>query len=290
MKYCKAMAPFLAFLLLLPMFTVPVSAEDTPDFTVSASPAGVNVGDEVEVTVSLTGYTEEFAQTDAIEGVQVDITGVDADILNVSSHSSLIEDTNGILSNKTSYQPKKSLVRLLYMKMDGTLAAPCTDVMKVVFRVNSGLTASGSITLPVTVKIQTESQKITLNRELVITYTAASTNVTSIDIAWGAMDFTYSDGLWNTASHSYGEGGWIDSGTGYVTLKNTGSAATTATLSYETEREDISGTFTDGTDSVTDVTIAARAEKTVYLKLDGKPAEALDKAVIGTITVRIGGE
>lgn len=290
MKYRKAMAPFLAFLLLLPMFTTPVSAESTLDFTVSASPADVNVGETVEVTVSLTGYTEELAKTDAIEGIQVDITGVDADILNVSSYSSLIEDKDDVLSNKASYQPKKSLVRLLYMKTDGTLAAPCTDVMKVVFQVNSDVTASGSITLPVTVKIQTESQKITLNKELVITYTAAAANITSVDIAWGAMDFTYSDGLWNTASHSYSEGRWTDSGTGYVTLKNTGNATTTAALSYETGREDISGTFTDGTGSVTNVTIAAGVEKTVYLKLDGKPSEALDAAVIGTITVRIGGE
>lgn len=108
MKYRKVMASFLAFILMLPVFTVSVSADDTLGFTVSASPSSVNVGDEVEVIVSLTGYTAEAAEVDAIRGFQVDITGVDADVLNVVEYSSLIEDSTA-LSNTASYQPNKWL-------------------------------------------------------------------------------------------------------------------------------------------------------------------------------------
>lgn len=290
MKYRQVMASFLAVVLMLPIFIVSASADDTLGFAVSASPSSVNVGDEVEVIVSLTGYTAEAAEVDAIRGFQVDITGVDADVLNVLEYSSLIEDSTA-LSNTASYQPNKSLVRLLYMQMSETLEAPCDNVMKVVFQINPDITASGSITLPVTVKIQTENQQITLSSELVINYTAATTDVTSVDIVWGAMDFEYSYGQWNTASHCYEGAGWTDSGSGYVTVKNTGSSAATATLSYQTDRKDISGIFTDGTKNITDtLRIDAGEEITAYLKLTGKPEEILDATVIGTVTVRIGGE
>lgn len=290
MDYRKVMASFLAFILFLPIFTVSVSADDTLGFTVSASPSSANVGDEVEVIVSLTGYTAEAAEVDAIRGFQVDITGVDADVLNVVEYSSLIEDSTA-LSNTASYQPNKSLVRLLYMQMSGTLEAPCEDVMKVVFQINPEVAASGSITLPVTVKIQTENQQITLNSELFIDYTAATPDVTSVDIVWGTMEFEYSNGQWNTASHCYEGAGWTDSGSGYVTVKNIGNSIATATLSYQTDRKDISGTFTDGTNSITDaLRIGTGEEITVYLKLTGRPEETLDATVIGTVTVRIGGE
>lgn len=290
MKYRKVMASFLAFILMLPIFTVSVSADDTLGFAVSASPSSVNVGDKVEVIVSLTGYTAEAAEVDAIRGFQVDITGVDAGVLNVLEYSSLIEDSTA-LSNTASYQPNKSLVRLLYMQMSGTLEAPCDNVMKVVFQINPEVATSGSITLPVTVKIQTENQQITLNSELVIDYTAATTDVTSVDIVWGTMEFAYSNGQWNTSSHCYEGAGWTDSGSGYVTVKNTGSSIATATLSYQTDRKDISGTFTDGTDNIIDALRIDTGEViTVYLKLMGRPEEILDATVIGTVTVRIGGE
>lgn len=111
----------------------------------------------------------------------------------------------------------------------------------------------------------------------------------SVDITWGAMEFTYTDGAWNAETHSYGEGSWSDNGTGWVNVKNSGNVAVTVTYDYGTERTDIFGSFTDGTNAITaSVTLPAGEEKKAWLILNGKPSTALNGETIGTVTVTIG--
>lgn len=290
MKHMKIIAAMLVLALILSSFAVTANAADAVGFNVTVSPSDVKPGEQVEVIVSLTGYTTEAAEADALRGLQVDITGVDTSVLSVVEYTSLIEDTTAI-SNTASYNEANKRVRLAYVQMSGTLPAPCEYVFKVVFQVNSDLTESGSITLPVTVKMQTVSQQITLTGECTINYSVETSSVTSVDITWGAMEYEYTDGAWNTQTHSYDGAGWADNGSGFVTVKNTGTSSTTAAFFYSTDRSDITGSFTDGTTAITGaVDVASGMETTVYLVLSGKPAETLSSTKIGTVTVTIGGE
>lgn len=150
--------------LILPTFAAAAKAADAVGFQVAEFPSEVKTGEQVEVVISLTGYTAEAATADAIRGLQVDITGID----------------------------------------------------------------------------------------------------TSVDITWGALDYEYTDGMWNNQTHSYDGADWDDKGSGYVTVANTGSSATTASFSYNTVRSDITGNFTDGTaDNTGAVDVSPGTKKTV---------------------------
>lgn len=112
-----------------------------------------------------------------------------------------------------------------------------------------------------------------------------------MDIAWGGMSFTYVEGTWNANTHSYTDGHWIDGGTGYVTIANSGTQDTTAALSFESNRTEIAGSFTDGQSTIqSNLPIPIGQSRTAYLILSGKPEAELDNEIIGAITVKIGGD
>lgn len=290
MKIVKNIAVMLVLALLMPAFAISADASGSYGFNSAVAPVAVKPGEQAEVTLSLTGYTAEAAQTDAIRGLQIDITGIDTDILNVVEYISLINDTD-VLSNKASYNSENSRVRLLYVNSDSALEAPCEQVLKVVFQVSSTLEQNGCITLPVTIKIQTENQQITLADEITIFYSTETVAVSQVDITWGTMGYEYSDGIWNSNTHSYDNMGWSDNGSGFIIVQNTGDTATTAQFVYGTDRTDIMGAFTDGIADITEaVTVEAGSGLTAYLTLSGKPSEILDNTTIGTVTVTIGGE
>ena len=291
MKHIKNTALVLVMALILPLIAITANAADAYGFAVKVSPQAVRPGGQAEVTVALTGYTAEAAAADGIRGLQVDITGIDTTKLTVVEKSTLIVDNSGPMSNTASYNASNKRVRLAYIHRSGSLPAPCEDVLKVVFQLDSALTGTGSITLPVTVKIQTFSRQITQTGEIIINYSDEIVPVINVDITWGNMQFEYSDGTWNTRTYSYDNPGWTDNGTGYVTAVNTGEAAATVQFVYNTDRTDISGSFTDGTSAIDEkVTINAGAQTTANLVLSGKPSEILDNTTIGTVTVTIGGE
>lgn len=288
MKFKKPMALLLTLFMLLPILPGQARADHALGFRVETTPQVAQIGKTVEAVISLTGYTADAA--DPIRGLQVDVTGVDTQILTVESYTSLISD-NTAASNTASYNAGQKRVRLAYAHLSGTLAAPCTDVLKIVFRIRQELTEEGSITLPVTVKIQTVSQRITQTGELTIHYSPEPPEVISIDISWGAMDFVYDKGTWDPQTHRYDGGGWQDNGTGLITVKNAGNVVISADFAYETEREDISASFADGAVPVTGpVALAVGQEKQVQLILSGEPSGDLDQTEIGRVTIRIGGE
>lgn len=293
MKKQKIFAFLLAILLLLPNISITSYAAENAGIAVTLSSETVEVGEQVTVTVSLTGYDADAVP---IRGIQIDVTGVDESILTVAdgSYISLIEDSTAA-SNTAVYQQANQLLRLLYANMSGTLAQSYGDVFQMTFTVNSELTEAGSITLPLTAKIQTTESRITITDEIVISYVPAgeapNPDIVSVDIEWSGMNFTYTEGTWNAKTHSYDGAGWTDNGTGYVTVNNTGTVDTTATFVFDSNREEISGSFTDGTNAIVgSVDIAAGQSQTAYLLLSGKPAEELSNAKIGTVTVTIGGE
>lgn len=293
MKTHKVLAFMLALLMLFPNIGIISYAAENAGIAVTLSSETVEAGEQVTVTVSLTGYDADAVP---IRGIQIDVTGVDESILVIEdgSYVSLIEDASAT-SNKAVYQQANQLLRLIYVRMDGTLAQPYEDVFQMTFVINSELTEAGSITLPLTAKIQTTESRVTITDEITISYVPASEEpdpeVVSVDIEWGGMNFTYTEGAWNTKTHSYDGSGWTDNGTGYVTVVNTGLVDTNATFIFDSNREEISGSFTDGTNAITSaVKVATGQSRTAYLLLAGKPAEELSNTTIGSVTVKIGGE
>lgn len=122
--------------------------------------------------------------------------------------------------------------------------------------------------------------------------------VYSVDITWGSMAFTYSEGsspTWNPATHTYssgGTGGWSHNGN-KITVTNHSNTKVTANLTYTPEAgyDGISGNF-DKTEmdlaTAVDTPVLSAPTDTAALTLSGTLASTLtDPTTVGTITVTI---
>ena len=144
----------------------------------------------------------------------------------------------------------------------------------------------------------TQDTKITVNG----TYTpgTAAAEIISVDVAWDAMDFTYTDasqGTWNPANHAYEgatEGGWSDN-TPAITVTNHSNVAVNATLGFTADVAGVIGTFTEASgtanDNILELATAVDTEvsnaptATANFGISGAAIDA-DKT-LGTITVTI---
>ena len=71
--------------------------------------------------------------------------------------------------------------------------------------------------------------------------------VTSVEITWGNLSYTYDEGTWNASTHTYEGGGWTAADNGNsVTVQNTGTLDVTASYTYNPVVTGITGSFTDG--------------------------------------------
>lgn len=291
----RYIATFLVVIMVFTVLPLSVSAAESYGYEVIIDPSPVAIGEEVTLTFRLTDYTEAKS---GIRGFQIDITDVD-DVLHEAVCTSLVTDTENLLSNTAKYQTSRDIVRHAYVKMSGTMSYADDDLLEVKFVIPETYTAAGILSLPLQVLIQNEAgDKLTYTSTIEINYAPAGeipdqpgTDLVSVDVAWGSMEFIYTEGTWNSSTHSYDGAGWTDNGTGYVTVSNTGTVDTTATFAFESSREEISGSFTDGTQEITgSVDVASGQTQTAYLILSGKPTEDLSSTKIGTVTVKIGGE
>ena len=117
--------------------------------------------------------------------------------------------------------------------------------------------------------------------------------VISVDITWGELSFTYSDGTWNPETHTYDGAGWNvdEEGGNSIKVENTGNTDVNVTYDYKAVENGITGSFTDGENPVSEpVSLPANNSSTVYLILADKPENELMEATIGSVTVTIGGE
>ena len=117
--------------------------------------------------------------------------------------------------------------------------------------------------------------------------------IISVDITWGDLSFTYSDGTWNANTHTYDGAGWNvdEEGGNSITVDNTGNTGVNVSYAYQNAETGITGSFTDGENPVSaPVALSENDSSTVYLMLAGKPEKELEKAIIGSVTVTIGGE
>ena len=143
-----------------------------------------------------------------------------------------------------------------------------------------------------------EDREITVNGSFVPG--AAADEIISLDVAWEAMDFTYtgaSQGTWNPANHTYEgatEGGWSNN-TPAITVTNHSNVAVNATLGFTANVTGVVGTFTEvsGTenDNILNLATAEGTEvanaptATANFGISGAAIDA-DKT-LGTITVTI---
>lgn len=153
------------------------------------------------------------------------------------------------------------------------------------------MTAFAADTSPKTGVGDNGSAEISVNG----TYEAGSsaTEVISVDISWGAMDFTYtsaSDGIWNPSEHIYSgsiEAGWTASGN-EITVTNHSNAGVTASLSFTATAEGITGTFDKSSLTLATAvgTLYTEAPKdTSTFSITGGQIDA--DQTLGTITVSI---
>ncbi len=140
------------------------------------------------------------------------------------------------------------------------------------------------------------------NIEISGTYTpgTAADEIISVDVAWDAMDFTYTDasqGTWNPANHAYEgatEGGWSDN-TPAITVTNHSNVAVNATLGFTANVTGVVGTFTEASGTENDnilnlataegTTLENAPTATANFGISGAAIDA-DKT-LGTITVTI---
>lgn len=133
------------------------------------------------------------------------------------------------------------------------------------------------------------------------TYVAGgSATVYSVDIAWGSMEFTYTDaseGVWDPQTHTYSgatEAAWTCAdGANSITVTNHSNAGVTAALSFEHADgyNGISGTFTANTlvlETAVGTERDAAPSKSAELKLSGALTSGTEDATIGTVTVTLG--
>ena len=139
------------------------------------------------------------------------------------------------------------------------------------------------------------------NIEISGTYTPGTADeIISVDVAWEAMDFTYtgaSQGTWNPVTHAYEgaiDGGWSDN-TPAITVTNHSNVAINATLDFTPAVDGVVGTFTEASgtenDKVLELATAVGTEvenaptATANFGISGAAIDA-DKT-LGTITVAI---
>lgn len=286
-KRMRIISLCLALLLFLAALPLNVSAEEGYGYAVDISPSPVKIGSEVTLTFRLTDYTEEKS---GIRTFQIDITDVD-DVLHNAVCTILVTDTENLLLNSAKYQSSRDIVRYAYTKSSGTMDYSVADLLTVTFTIPDTYTEAGTLSLPLKFIIYNEAKEtFTYTENIDIPYVLEDSEepdetVTSVDITWGAMDFTYSDGTWNAGTHTYENSGWDDNDSGFVTVSNTGSAAAAVELTYSTTRSDIAGEF-----DVDQINLSAGQSVTAHLTLTGKPAEEMSQLVIGNVTVKIGGE
>ena len=129
-------------------------------------------------------------------------------------------------------------------------------------------------------------------------YTSIIPSVISVDISWGNMDFTYTEGSWNPISHDYNVGTWKPTDgkkdSTKITVDNANSNVPIyAEIGYASVSSDyngIVGKIVDGEDSEIgdNVKILRGDSLAAYLDLDNKlPSTTAANTPIGQVTVTI---
>lgn len=116
--------------------------------------------------------------------------------------------------------------------------------------------------------------------------------IVSVEITWGAMEFTYSEGTWNAKAHTYEGVGWEPDKTdgNKIAVRNSGETAVNVSYSYTPANSAVMGGITDKVSMITaPIALNASEEKSAWLILNGKPNKTINKDILGSVTVTLGG-
>ncbi len=116
----------------------------------------------------------------------------------------------------------------------------------------------------------------------VVVPTAAADDTVSVDIAWGAMEFTYT-AAWNTSTLAYDPGSWSASGN-TVTVTNTGSTAANVVFACSCTALGVAAAF-----DTSGGLLAAGSSTTATLTLSGvwTPDKWNTPVTVGSATVTV---
>ena len=143
------------------------------------------------------------------------------------------------------------------------------------------------------------TEDTTIDVKAVYSSGTTTPDVVSVDIAWGAMEFTYSVGgthTWDPVNHVYNDNTsatWTPKGN-TVTVTNHSNVAINANLTFDVESayQGLTGSFGEKASlslpSAVDTDPNAAPSKTAELSLSGELPESVNALTkIGTITVKI---
>lgn len=129
--------------------------------------------------------------------------------------------------------------------------------------------------------VNSPSTETYTNNKAVRVYSGEVMKTVSVDIQWTAMDFTYTDGEWDSVTHSYDVGAWTTSG-GTVTVKNSGTAQVGVDLFYVSAITGVGGSMT-----VSHMDLDAGASNESKLTLSGRPSKRMTQEKLGSIGINI---
>ena len=120
------------------------------------------------------------------------------------------------------------------------------------------------------------------------------TEVVSVDIDWGALDYNYELGYWNPDNHTYENGGWeatTENGD-HITVTNTGNTEVNVHFDYQSVSglEEVTGNFESNDFSLPAPDDSTESKQIVIFTPAGRPEETFPNQKLGQITVTIGGK
>lgn len=185
---------------------------------------------------------------------------------------------------KTTDIPEKELNRISYKWSVDDLNVAAID------KDTGALTKVGQGTVHVTAQLLLDGRKtdIRVSKEVLVR------DVISVEITWGAMEYTYNDGKWDKDTHQYDGRGWTPDTEGgdQIRVKNTGKEAVAARFAYKPGDgyASIVGSFAKGNNLITEDSLQPAEETNVQLQLHKKPNKNMNKETVGTVTITINQE
>ncbi len=265
------------------------SAGWEPEYEISASPNSLRPGKKTTVTVSVKNYNgSEYG----INGIQIDITGLDSNLLKIENIKSCISSTTA-MTNKGVYTQANSRVRFLYFDMNNILDMDQTqlvqfDVTPISTATQEELNQISFNTRFLTTLVGTSNNKKTSNTSFVFGDEEGTDKVQTLDITFGDLKYEYREGFWNPLEHAYGEGSWsCNKDADKITIS--GSNVSIQLAYQNMDNDTVAGSFWDEEDKQTDIiTFTEQDSKIVKLKLSGEPQGLGEEySSIGSVTITV---
>lgn len=149
---------------------------------------------------------------------------------------------------------------------------------------------AGTVTVTAVLTIDQQETELSVSKKVEL----IETEVVSVDIDWGALDYNYELGDWNPDNHTYENGGWeatTENGD-HITVTNTGNTEVNVHFNYQSVSglEEVTGSFENNDFSLPAPDDSTESKQIVIFTPAGRPEETFSKQKLGQITVTIGGK